>query len=76
MNSPAPNNPGAASAMSPPTEYMNELELELELEATSEDDIGAGDETLSLFTAKAMENMKVVDVRCGMGRCQSTSHHG
>ena len=60
MNSPAPNNPGAASAMSPPTEYMNELELELE--ATSEDDIGAGDETLSLFTAKAMENMKVVDV--------------
>jgi hypothetical protein len=43
MNSPAPNNPGAASAMSPPTEYMNELELELELEATSEDDIGAGD---------------------------------
>ena len=39
---------------------MNELELELE--ATSEDDIGAGDETLSLFTAKAMENMKVVDV--------------
>ena len=76
MNSPAPNNPGAASAMSPPTEYMNELELELELKATSEDDIGAGDETLSLFTAKAMENMKVVDVRCGMGRCQSTSHHG
>ena len=74
MNSPAPNNPGAASAMSPPTEYMNELKLELE--ATSEDDIGAGDETLSLFTAKAMENMKVVDVRCGMGRCQSTSHHG
>ena len=62
MNSPAPNNPGAASAMSPPTEYMNELELELELKATSEDDIGAGDETLSLFTAKAMENMKVVDV--------------
>jgi hypothetical protein len=60
MNSPAPNNPGAASAMSPPTEYMNELELELE--ATSEDDIGAGDETLSLFTAKAIENMKVVDV--------------
>ena len=60
MNSPAPNNPGAASAMSPPTEYMNELELKLE--ATSEDDIGAGDETLSLFTAKAMENMKVVDV--------------
>jgi hypothetical protein len=41
---------------------MNKLELELELEATSEDDIGAGDETLSLFTAKAMENMKVVDV--------------
>ena len=62
MNSSAPNNPGAASAMSPPTEYMNELELELELKATSEDDIGAGDETLSLFTAKAMENMKVVDV--------------
>ena len=60
MNSPAPNNPGAASAMSPPTEYMTELKLELE--ATSEDDIGAGDETLSLFTAKAMENMKVVDV--------------
>ena len=58
MNSPAPNIPGAVSAMSPFTEYMNELELE----ATSEDDIGAGDETLSLFTAKAMENMKVVDV--------------
>ena len=76
MNSPAPNNPGAASAMIPPTEYMNELELELE--ATSEeDDIRAGDETLlCLFTAKAMENMKVVDVCCGVGRCQSTSHHG
>ena len=59
MNSPAPNIPGAVSAMSPFTEYiMNELELE----ATSEDDIGAGDETLSLFTTKAMENMKVVDV--------------
>ena len=49
-----------ASLTIPPTEYMNELKLELE--ATSEDDIGAGDETLSLFTAKAMENMKVVDV--------------
>ena len=59
MNSPAPNIPGAVSAMSLFTEYiMNKLELE----ATSEDDIGAGDETLSLFTAKAMENMKVVDV--------------
>ena len=28
MNSPAPNIPGAVSAMSPFTEYMNELELE------------------------------------------------
>ena len=56
MNSPAPNNPGAASAPSPFTDYMNELK------AISEDDIGAGDETLSLFTTKAMENMKVVDV--------------
>ena len=41
MNSPAPNIPGAVSAMSPFTEYMNELELE----ATSEDDIRAEDET-------------------------------
>jgi hypothetical protein len=40
MNSPAPNNPGAASAPSPFTDYMNELK------ANSEDDIRAGDETL------------------------------
>jgi hypothetical protein len=40
MHSPAPNNPGAASAPSPFTDYMNELK------ATSEDDIRAGDETL------------------------------
>ena len=37
MNSPAPNNLGAASAPSPFTDYMN---------ANSEDDIRAGDETL------------------------------
>ncbi len=40
MHSPAPNNPGAASAPSPFTDYMNKLK------ATSEDDIRAGDETL------------------------------
>jgi len=44
MNSPSPNIPGAASAMSPFTKYMNELELE----ATLRDDIRAGDETLTL----------------------------
>ena len=49
MNSPAPNIPGAVSAMSPFTEYiMNELELE----ATSEDDIRAGDETLDAIFAE------------------------
>ena len=48
MNSPAPNIPGAISAMSPFTEYMNELELE----ATSEDDICAGDETLNAIFAE------------------------
>ena len=48
MNSPAPNIPGAVSAMSPFTEYMNELELE----ATSEDDIRAGDETLDVIFAE------------------------
>jgi len=48
MNSPAPNIPGAVSAMSPFTEYMNELELE----ATSEDDIRAGDETLNAIFAE------------------------
>ncbi len=46
MNSPAPNIPG--SAMSPFTECMNELELE----ATSEDDIRAGDETLDTIFAE------------------------
>ena len=44
MNSPAPNIPGAASAMSPFTKYMNELELE----ATSKDFIRAGDTTPTL----------------------------
>jgi hypothetical protein len=39
----SPNIPGAVSAMSPFNEYMNELELE----ATSEDDICAGVETLN-----------------------------
>ena len=49
MNSPAPNIPGAVSAMSPFTEYiMNELELE----ATSDDDIRAGDETLDAIFAE------------------------
>ena len=49
MNSHAPNIPGAVSAMSPFTEYiMNELELE----ATSEDDIRAGDETLDAIFAE------------------------
>ncbi len=48
MNSPAPNIPGAVSAMSPFTECMNELELE----ATSEDDIRAGDETLNAIFAE------------------------
>jgi hypothetical protein len=51
MNSPAPNIPGAVSAMIPFTEYiMNELKLELE--ATSEDDIRAGDETLDAIFAE------------------------
>ena len=48
MNSPAPNIPGAVSAMSPFTEYMNGLELE----ATLEDDICAGDETLNAIFAE------------------------
>ena len=48
MNSPAPNIPGAVSAMSPFTEYM----IELELEATSEDDIHAGDEILDEIFAE------------------------
>jgi hypothetical protein len=48
MNSPAPNIPGAISAMHPFTEYMNELELE----ASSEDDIRAGDETLDAIFAE------------------------
>jgi hypothetical protein len=49
MNSPAPNIPGVVSAMSAFTEYiMNELELE----ATSEDDIRAGDETLDAIFAE------------------------
>ncbi len=49
MNSPAPNIPSAVSAMSPFTEYiMNELELE----ATSEDAIRAGDETLNAIFAE------------------------
>ena len=50
MNSPAPNIPGATSAMSPFTKYMNKLELE----ATLKDDIRAGDETptLSLYVAR------------------------
>ena len=43
MNSPAPNIPGAVSAMSPFTEYMNKLELK----ATSEDNFHARDETLN-----------------------------
>ena len=46
MNSPAPNIPGAISAMSPITEYMNELK------ATSEDDICARDETLNAIFAE------------------------
>ncbi len=50
MNSPAPNIPGAVSAMSPFTEYMNELELE----ATSEDDIRARDKTLNAMGDSAM----------------------
>ena len=48
MNSPAPNIPGAVSAMSTFTEYMNELELE----ATLEDDIRAGDKTLDAIFAE------------------------
>ena len=57
MNSPAPNNPGAASAPSPFTDYMN---------ANSEDDIRAedktldalidGDETLGAFFARSCED--------------------
>ena len=57
MNSPAPNNPGAASTPSPFTDYMN---------ANSEDDIRAGDETidalfdgdetLSAFFARSCED--------------------
>ncbi len=46
MNSPAPNILGTVSAMGPFTEYMNELE------ATSEDDIHAGDETLNAIFAE------------------------
>jgi hypothetical protein len=48
MNSPAPNIPGAISAMSPFTEYMNKFKLE----ATLEDDIHAGDETLHAIFAE------------------------
>ncbi len=48
MNSLAPNIPGAVSAMSPFTEYMNELELK----ATSEDDIRDRDETLDAIFAE------------------------
>jgi hypothetical protein len=49
MNSPAPNIPGAVSAMSPFTEYiMNKLELK----ATLEDDIRARDKTLDAIFAE------------------------
>jgi hypothetical protein len=48
MNSPATNIPCAVSAMSPFTEYMKKLKLE----ATSEDDIHAGDKTLDAIFAE------------------------
>jgi hypothetical protein len=57
MNSPAPNIPGAVSTMSPFTEYiMNELELE----ATSEDDIRAGDETSTRYLLRITPTTSVV----------------
>ncbi len=46
MHSPTPNIPGAASAMSPFTKYLNELE------ATSNDNIRDGDETLNAIFAR------------------------
>jgi len=48
MNSPAPNIPCAISETSPFTAYLKELELE----ATSEDDIRAEDETLDAIFAE------------------------
>ncbi len=48
MHSPAPNIPGAASAMSPFTEYLNKLKLE----ATSNNDIRDGDKTLDAIFAE------------------------
>ena len=71
MNSPAPNIPCAVSEMSPFTKYLKELELE----ATSEDDIRAGDETLDAIFAEDL-TLGVGGGAASAGRTAATPQEG
>jgi hypothetical protein len=59
LHSPAPNIPGAASAMSPFTKYLNKLE------ATSNDNICDGDETLIAIFAREDASIHALGVGSG-----------
>jgi hypothetical protein len=67
MHSPAPNIPGAASAMSPFTKYLNELE------ATSNDDIRDGDETLNTIFAREDASIHALGVGGGAASAGRTA---